>query len=164
MITNNTFEENHYNNAVLIVPKSCRSAYQSAENWSNFAHIGELAYDFEKNGIYYNITSTNTVEVTSEIDYYEIDSHSYEGAVVIPEFVTYGGRTYTVTAIGNNAFRRCKGMTEITMPVTIESIGAYAFHYCEGLSEVVIPNEVKAIMNNAFWLCLAFKKWSSPMG
>lgn len=163
-IMSDTFNENHYSDAVLVVPKSCRSAYQSAQYWSNFAHIAEIAYDFEKDGIYYNFTSNSTVEVTSEIDYYGSYSDSYEGSVDIPGFVTYGGRTYTVTAIGNNAFKMCKDLTEITMPVTIETIGSYAFHSCEGLTEVVIPFSVKTIKNNAFWLCMGLQEVVIPDG
>lgn len=163
-IMNDTFDQSHYSNVVVIVPKSCKPAYQAAAYWSNFTHYGQINYDFEKDGVYYNITSNSTVEVTSETDYYGNYSDSYEGEVVIPGFVTYGGRTYTVNAIGNNAFKMCKGMTKITMPATIETIGSYAFHYCEGLTEVDIPFSVTEIKDHAFWLCMGLTEVVIPNG
>ena len=43
-------------------------------------------------------------------------SNKYSGDVVIPEKVTYNGRTLTVTAIGSNAFQFCDSLTSITIP------------------------------------------------
>ena len=93
------FEQSVYNNAHLWVPKGSRSSYQSTYNWNQFSSIMELEYDFEYEGIYYNITGSNTVEVT----YRTSDYNSYSGAVYIPEIVPYNGKPYTVTAIGQNA-------------------------------------------------------------
>lgn len=162
VINSNAFDQSHYSDVVIIVPKSCKPVYQAADYWMNFTHYGQKIYDFEKDGVYYNITSTSTVEVTSETDYYGDYSDSYEDAVVIPSFVPYGGRTYTVNAIGNYAFKMCKGMSQITLPTTIETIGSYAFHYCEDLSEVVIPFSVTNIKNNAFWLCVNLREVVIP--
>ena len=158
----NVFNNETYTSAPLYVPRGCKSAYQAAYDWSNFSTVYEIAYDFEVDGIYYRITSQNTVEVISRTDYNGNDNDSYEGEVVIPERVTHNGVTYTVTAIGNNAFRMCKGLTSISMPNTIRTIGSYAFHYCEGLTEVVIPNSVTTIKNNAFWLCLNLREAVIP--
>ena len=62
--------------------------------------ISASAYDFEVDGIYYNITSSEnlTVEVT---DYYY---KPYRGTVIIPNTVEYRGKTYSVTSIGDDAF------------------------------------------------------------
>lgn len=58
-----------------------------------------LAYDFEVNGIYYNITdeTAKTVEVTS-------GTKKYTGNITIPSVVTYNGSDYSVTSIGEKAF------------------------------------------------------------
>ena len=58
------------------------------------------AYSFYADGIYFNITGPNTVEVT----YREYRDNYYTGTVVIPSTVTYDDVTYTVTGIGNSAF------------------------------------------------------------
>lgn len=57
------------------------------------------AYDFEAEGVYFNILSETdkTVEVTS-------GDYAYAGSVKLPSTVNSGGITYAVTAIGENAF------------------------------------------------------------
>ena len=79
------------------------------------------AYDFEVDGIYYNRTSSNTVEVT-----YNTIGSTYEGTVVIPNTVAYNGVNYTVTAIGDSAFyHSC--FEDVTIPETVTLIGKGAF-------------------------------------
>ena len=158
LIYSQTFTDDHYSNVQLMVPKGTLSAYRNADYWKNFTNISEMAYDFEKDGIFYNITSANTVSVT----YKTTEYNSYCGVVNIPETVTYNGVTYTVTQIGYRAFYLSKSLTAVTIPNTVTVIDSYAFYYCEGLTEVVIPNSVTTIGNNAFWLCLNLKEAIIP--
>ncbi|MBO4804237.1 MAG: leucine-rich repeat protein [Muribaculaceae bacterium] len=153
-----TFTSDHYSNVALYVPKSSLSAYQSANYWSNFSNVTEVAYDFEVDGIYYNVTGSGTVEVTYMTSNYD----SYSGEVNIPPTVTYDGVTYTVTAIGNNAFRLSESLTAVTIPNTVTNIKSYAFHYCKGLTHVEIPNSVTKIGSCAFWLCLGLQEVIIP--
>ena len=57
------------------------------------------AYDFEKDGIYYNITSLQdlTVDVTS-------GDNSYSGNITIPESVIYADKVFKVTGIAERGF------------------------------------------------------------
>ena len=72
-----------------------------------------LAYDFEANGLYYEINETpGTVSVTYNNDV------KYSGAIVVPSTVEHDGTTYTVTRIGEVAFAACD-ITSIDMPNTI---------------------------------------------
>ena len=108
------------------------------------------AYDFEVDGIYYNIhTEERSVEVTSSGSYY----NSYNGSVVIPESVTYNGVTYSVTCIGYNAFQDCSGLTSITIPNSVESIYYQAFSGCSSLKSVTIGTGVTSIDSFAFSGC-----------
>lgn len=77
------------------------------------------------------------------------------GNFVIPSTVTYNNNTYTVIAIGNNAFRGCSGLTgDLIIPNTITSIGNQAFENCTGLNGVLtIPNSVTTIGDAAFYNC-----------
>ena len=93
------------------------------------------AYDFEVDGIYYNIISSTdlTVEVTS-------GDKKYTGEMIIPTMVNYKSKDLTVTSIGASAFYGCDGLTYISIPDSVRRIGAGAFDNCTSLKEVRIEN------------------------
>ena len=104
-----------------------------------------------------------------------IYSKSYEGSIIIPDSVTYSGKTYKVTRISSGAFKNCLGLTTVTVPTsvnkiesaafynsgitdislpnTIVSIGSSAFYDCDNLTEIAIPNSVTSIQANTFYSC-----------
>ncbi len=145
------------------------------------------ASDFEVDDIYYNILTDDegnnildddenpTVEVTHETDAY----NSYSGDVTIPETVTYNGKTYTVTGIGEYAFYECSSLESITLPSSLTSIsshetfdeysalttvyynatncddiqdfsGNYPFSPCSNLTSIIIGSNVQYIPANLF--------------
>ena len=114
------------------------------------------AHDFEVDGIYYNITSTENlmVEVTCKGTYHYDYPNEYNGEVVIPEKVNYNGKVYSVTRIGANAFDNCSSLTSVIIPNSVTSIGANAFQYCSGLTNITIPNSVTSIGAGAFIHCI----------
>ena len=114
------------------------------------------AYDFEVNGIYYNITDGNDVAVTCKDYYYYYNS--YSGTVVIPSSVEYNEQDYTVTSISEYAFYNCSGLTSIDIPNSVTSIGWQAFSGCSGLTSVTIPNSVTSIGDYAFYGCSGLTK------
>ena len=77
----------------------------------------------------------------------------YSGEVVIPESVEHEGAAYSVTIIGEGAFRGCSGLTSVTIPNSVTSIGSAAFQYCSGLTSVTIPNSVTSMGDYAFSHC-----------
>ena len=104
--------------------------------------------------IYYNYNSDGTsvsvtYQGTSSSDYNE-----YTGDVVIPETVTYNGKTYRVTSIGYSAFSDCSGLSSLTIPNSVTYIGSHAFSYCSGLISVTIPNSVTSISEMTFDYCI----------
>ena len=117
------------------------------------ATLGTSAHDFEVDGFYYNITSSNspyTVEVTYLGLYYYWDNYRYTGNVTIPESVMYNSIIYSVTSIGNYAFYGCSDLSSVTIPNSVTSIGWLAFSGCSGLTTVTIPNSVTSIGSDAF--------------
>ncbi len=108
------------------------------------------AYNFESNGIYYNITSRDPATV--EVTYYN-DYHKYTGSVNIPSSVTHDGTTYTVTAIGQEAFYKCHDLTNVTLPSTLTDIRNYAFYDCLKLEKVTLPNSLTYLGAYAFAYC-----------
>ena len=95
------------------------------------------------NGIQYNITSSNTVEVT-----HSKRGYPYEGHMVIPRSIYYEGKTYNVTAIGDGVFSY-RPITGITLPEGLERIGEYSFANTS-IQSIVIPNSVTSLGENAF--------------
>ena len=142
-----------------------------------------FAYDFEVDGIYYNVTSLENLEVEVTRCY----TAEYVGDVIIPETVVYKNRELRVTSIkdnafegcsgltsvdigdgvtsiGDDAFRTCSGLTSIDIPDGVTSIGEYAFCYCSGLTSVDIPNSVTSIGDGAFEGCSGLTSVDIPDG
>ena len=118
-----------------------------------------MAYDFsythQGKTLYYDITSSNSVKVAA------CDT-TVNGDVVIPSSLEYNGTTYSVTSIGNGAFRECSGLTSVSIPNSVTSIGYSAFYGCSGLTSVTIPNSVTSIGNSAFRECSGLTSVSIP--
>ena len=91
--------------------------------------LPSLAHDFEVDGIFYDKLNSSEVAVTYKGDSYN-SSNEYIGDVVIPSSVDYNGTTYSVTSIGNYAFRNCSSLTSIEIPNSVKGIGAKAFSIC----------------------------------
>ena len=123
------------------------------------------AEDFSVDGIYYKITSSTTpytVAVTFRGNYCDSYDNEYAGSVTIPESVTYSGKTYRVTSIGNSAFRGCTGLTSVTIPESVTEIGVCAFLDCTGLTSVTIPESVTSIGSGAFGSCTGLTSVTIP--
>ena len=114
----------------------------------------DFSYTYQGKTLYYNITSSNTVQVANY--------NSVSGAVVIPSSVTNNGTTYSVTSIGYMAFYECSGLTSVTIPNSVTSIGADAFYECSRLTSVTIPNSVISIGNSAFAGCSSLTSVTIP--
>ena len=112
------------------------------------------AYDFKSGDLYYNITSDvepYKVEVTYQV--YNTNNYSGLTTATIPTSVVYNGTTYTVTSIGNIAFKNCSSLTSVTIPKSVTSIGNSAFSDCTGLTSIIIPENVTKISKNIFYKC-----------
>ena len=71
--------------------------------------------------------------------------------VEIPAKVKLNGKTYKVTAVANNAFRKCKKLTKVTIGQNVTSIGSSAFEQCTALKTVTMENKVTSIGRKAFY-------------
>ena len=111
--------------ATLYVPFSTLDAYQSAEYWSNFTNIVEGVI---VNKLIYSDLSASEVEV--------ISTTGTTKNVTIPSTIVIANNAYTVTRIGQSAFKNCPDLTEITIPNSVTSIGNSAFSGCTGLTTV----------------------------
>src|SRR5574344_3066120 len=86
--------------------------------------LSASAYDFESDGIYYNITSSSEITVGVTFGGYRYSS------ITIPSSVTDKGKTYSVTSIGEQAFTYCSSLKSVNIPSSVTSIGEKAFCEC----------------------------------
>lgn len=90
-----------------------------------------------------SVTVSGTSESTSEKP-----TH-----LTIGSSISSNGKNYTVTEIGNWAFKEWNTLTEVTLPHTVEIIGFQAFFNCSNLTNVTIPEGVRKIGQKAFNGC-----------
>lgn len=102
------------------------------------------AYDIEVNGMCFNLTSDSTVAVTY-LDFIRMNEDYYIGDVVVPASISYKGKKYAVTTVGNKAFSGCSFLKSVTLPSTIVTIEDDAFAKCTALESVEIPEGVKEL-------------------
>ena len=103
------------------------------------------AYDFQSNGINYNIIDNNSVEV--------VHKSYYSGSIIIPSQVYYNGNYYTVIGIDYEAFDECTYLTSVSIPNSVKYILNEAFRLCSSLTSITIPNSVTSIGSRAFYGC-----------
>ncbi len=116
---------------------------------------------------YYVQNAGNVVEVTYPYfhkDYWD-GYHGYTepaNNVVIPSQVTYKGISYTVVAIGIQAFKDCEGLKSVVIPNTVNIICGWAFGHCSFLESITLPNSLKEIGMGSFEECYALKSINIP--
>ena len=82
-----------------------------------------------------------------------IKSLQHTGDISIPNTVSIDGISYSVTQIGENAFKECNRINTIIIPNTVTTIGKFAFSDCRNINKLSIPNSVKVIGDCAFSHC-----------
>ena len=117
-----------------------------------FAHDIEVANSDGKT-IYYKISDATSVSVTYQGEYRDSYPNEYSGDIVIPETITYGSKTYSVTCIDQGAFDGCSNLTSVTVGNRVTSIGISAFSNCSSLTSVTIGNSVTSINHYTFYNC-----------
>ena len=120
-------------------------------------------------GLFAGCTSLTSVTVNSDNKKFE----AYENSIIEKGTGTLvtgcnasGKIPATVTAIGNEAFKGCSGITgRFNLPSDLKSIGDYAFYGCTGITGMDIPDTVDTIGKYAFAECSGLKdKMTIPGG
>ena len=101
-------------------------------------------------GLTYTLNDANKTSTVSSYD-----SSAPGGVIDIPDTVTSGSQTYTVTAIGDSAFNPSHTITNVSsvfIPATVTSIGRLAFRCCKSLATVTFAegSHLKSIGALAF--------------
>ena len=99
------------------------------------------------NGLYYRLTHSAWPEMGIADTYDAIvlpkaeqssNSNYVSGSITIPGQVNYGGHSFTVSTISDNAFYQCTNLTSITVNSSLIAIGKYAFYGCSKLQDITI--------------------------
>lgn len=112
-----------------------------------FGSVGVKATEMTLDGLTYTLSDDSGL--TAEVKSFDKSTTT----VVIPESISFEGRAYKVTSIGESAFDFCRGLTSVTFPSGLESIGECAFRYCVDLTSPVFPSGLKSIEKLAFAYC-----------
>ena len=76
-----------------------------------------------------------------------------QSEIVIPAEITWEGKKYPVTELGNSCFKSCKKLTSITIPSSVTSLGKSCFENCSGLTSITIPSSVTSLGKSCFYRC-----------
>ena len=101
-------------------------------------------------GFRYNLLTDGTAEIIG----YDVPSTK----LVVPSQID----GYTVTSIGNNAFKSNETIKSAVIPDTVTNIGEYAFYFCKSLVNLTIPESVTNIGDNAFYWCESLESVKIP--
>lgn len=99
------------------------------------------AYDFEVDGMYYNLHSAT--DLTVEVTYGE---NRYSGEVIIPSTITYQSRNLAVVGISSWAFGNDSELISITIPKSVVFIYHNSFKDCNSLKHLYIENGEEDIL------------------
>lgn len=103
------------------------------------------------------VTSDSTCTLISA------DKELLEKYVSIPPVVSIDGREYTVTAIGDGAFKNTD-IRDIFIPDGITTIGSNAFSWCPHLRRAILPKTLTTIGKAAFSNCYSLTSIYIPEG
>ncbi len=107
-----------------------------------------MAYDFASGGLYYNVLSETdgTIEITQS------GSGTYSGDIIVPDVVTYNGKTYKVTRIGDSAFKQ-SDITSLRCGNNMTQLGAWSLSGCSQLKTLYVSKSVANIEADAAGGC-----------
>lgn len=125
--------------------------------WSSISAISASAYDFEVNGIYYDIISAS--ELTCSV---VKGPNKYHDAIIIPNIVHFKDHNLSVVKIGEKAFMGCDELKTIKIGENVNEIAQYAFQDCTSLIDVILPIELKDLSAYCFSGCKSLSNISIP--
>ena len=129
---------------LLVTIASCNKSSNNIEPQPS------VVTDFTIDSLNYRVNDDgSTVTVTGHVS----GEFAY-GDLLIPETVSYDGKNYTITVVGDEAFDGCWGLSgNLSIPSTITKIGENAFSYCQFTGCLDLPGNLIYIGDHAFAYC-----------
>ena len=85
-----------------------------------------------------------------------------QSEIVIPAEITWEGKKYPVTELGNSCFKDCSNLKSITIPSSVTSIGDWCFSGCTKLTSITIPSSVTSLGDYCFRGCSSLTSITIP--
>ena len=106
----------------------------------------------------YNVDS-KTVKINGLIK-------GFSGELVIPETIWHFGYNiaYRVTGLCGYGFRKCNGLTAISIPKGVTKLEDWTFYKCSALNRVTLPDALTTIGKGAFSECVLLGELVLPRG
>ena len=79
------------------------------------------------------------------------------GTVTVPKRITHNDVNYPISGVGTQAFKDCKKLKKVLLPMSVTEIGHEAFCGCTELTTIILPPDLKKIGNFAFDHCKKLK-------
>lgn len=114
------------------------------------------AYDFEVDGIRYDITSFTDLTVKASSI-----SEALTGELVIPSKVQFNGKELVVTDICNDFAISNDAISSLTVNEGVKSIGERAFKNCKNLTNINIAQTVTQIGVECFYGCTSLSTFDN---
>jgi len=71
--------------------------------------------------------------------------------ITIPKTIKYGGVSFKVTSIADNALKNKKKLTKVTIESNVKTIGKNAFYGCKNLKTIIVKSKnIKSVGKSAF--------------
>ena len=114
------------------------------------------AYDFEVDGIRYDITSFTDLTVKASSI-----SEALTGELVIPSKVQFNGKELVVTDICNDFAISNDAISSLTVNEGVKSIGERAFKNCKNLTNINIAQTITQIGVECFYGCTSLSSFDN---
>lgn len=114
------------------------------------------AYDFEVDGIRYDITSFTDLTVKASSL-----SETFVGDLVIPSKVQFNGKELDVTEVGDDFAVSNESILSLTINEGVDSIGDRAFKNCSNLRTMNIAQSVTQVGTECFYSCTALEVFNN---
>ena len=122
----------------------------SADNWEALKRVGSFAFEGTP---WYENSPDGFVYIGKVLYHYKGDMPQNYNLVIDEGVVSIGGAAFMDSYDKEN-----DRIISISIPSSVEYIGDFAFYKCIGLTEVDIPGNVKIIGDNAFGFCTNLSK------
>lgn len=110
--------------------------------------ISSYAYDFEVDGLYYNLVSAS--DRTCEL----VGGNDNLTQIIIPNTITVRNQNLSVVSMSSSAFKNKTNAVSVSFRESaITEIPSNAFYACTQLSSVVLSSKIVTISSAAFYNC-----------